>query len=279
MEKINIKLETHGLNFYWADKGYVDENNIRLKCSWEDIDFGIYVNGKMIGEYSTTIDTKEYFKNEISELKGDFGRSMEEKCPGYIYEELNDTTFGFPMEKIVDCNEIVLGFCYDDITNENKYETKIPKAPYNEFGMKPSYIVIFNPCDSLNRTEVEKSIQFYIEKMFDFGDDMEFHFEWINTPSDNDLNKEWKQYQKDINYWNRMKLEGVKPEIVFSKELLSQLFGEEAMKPYIEKGMVSGKPIDEDMQDIMLTFSDGHKEVFRDIDDLFLDHFKELDME
>lgn len=201
MKKISVKLEAHGLWFYWTEKSFLDNKGGPILCTNEDIDFTISIDGILCSKYCTQVDTKAYYRDHIENIKGDYGKRLEKRIPNFIDNELNDIVFGIPMKDLVNCNERLLGFCYDSPDDSDKYETDLPDAPVNEKGMKPSYIMIFSPAEVLNKKEVELSIKFYIEKLFGLGDDLEFSFEWINEPSEKELRK---CLDDEIEFVNRM---------------------------------------------------------------------------
>ena len=110
--KIKIIIEATGYNFYWAEKGYKYKDGTPMTCTWEDIIYKVIIDGRKSEERNTTVDSKLFMKYEIEQLEGEFGAKMEIDYPGYIEEELSNSSFGISMKDVLKSKEILIGYCY-----------------------------------------------------------------------------------------------------------------------------------------------------------------------
>jgi len=273
MKKVKVILESTSLNFLWAEKGYKYPDGELSTASWEDISFIIFVDDKKYKESHTTVDAKSYIQYEIDLTKGEFGQKMEIDYPGYIDEQLNDLScFGMTYEELIKCDHIVLGYSYDSITDPEKHEIDGYNLPVNEDGMKPCYIMGFVPVEYLNRKAVEDFMKLYIGTHYDFGEKYDLSFEWDVKPSDEDLETQWKEHLEDMEHFQQMKKDGKEFEIRFAIPFLKQLYGDDVIQEYVDRGMEYGMQI-KGSDEIILNFEDGHTELLKDEDDIQSDHF------
>ncbi len=271
MKKVSVVLEVTSLNFYWSEKGFKYADGTPVRCSWDDISFQIFCNGKnLYGKLTTHIDTILYIEHEISELYGDLGKKMEESYPGYIEEELNNTSYGIPMKNIAMSKDILFAYCYSDENDEDPYETSLLNAPINDKGEKPSYIFGFVPVQNLNKKAVEDFMAAYVRKHGIDGE-CEIEFEWENVPEDEYLKEQFQSELDLIKQSEEMRARGEKYKICYAPIFLKQIFGENRIQPLIGRGLVSGEPLGDYLMggDILLRFEDGHTELLRDEEDHF----------
>jgi hypothetical protein len=265
MKKIKVLLSNTGYNFYWAERKFCYKDEKPMTCYWEDISYIVIIDDK-IYKGNTTVDCKKYIEYEIEEAEGEMGAKIEIKCPGYIEEKLNDTPFNMPLKELIKLDKIYIGYCYDEIDNEEKYESKLFNLPINDFGMKPCYIIGYTPSDTVGIKEVEEFMKVFIEKHFNINEKIEFEFEWVDLPTEEDIKKEWDNYLEEIEEWAKMKARGEKFSVRYSTDFMKQLFSEELINKYIDNGMIYGEPMGE-TDEVLLTFKDNHTEILKDSED------------
>ena len=265
MKKIKVILSNNGYNFHWAERKYCYKNGTPSICCWEDISYVVIIDG-VKHEGNTTLDCRKYVEYEIEEAEGELGRRMEIDFPGYIEEQLNNTAFNIPFKELIKSDKIHLGYCYDEIDSEEKHESELFNLPINDFGMKPCYIIGYTPSDTVGIKEVEEFMKVYIEKHFNINEKIEFEFEWVDVPTEEDIKKEWDNYLKEIEEWAKMKAKGEKFSIRYSMDFMKQLFGEELINKYIDNGMIYGEPMGE-TDEVLLTFKDNHTEILKELED------------
>ena len=260
----------------WAEKGYKHADGTPATISKMDVYITVFVNGVFFDEKLTEVQSRKFIEESISDLNGKYGEQLELDEPGSVEEELNDTSvFGMTLTDILKCNHIVMGYYYDYFDDPDKYETDLPNVPVDDFGVKPSFIGGVIPIDYLDRKSAEGFILAYIDTHYDFCDKDSIELEWSENIPDHKIKEGWEYYIDLLEGLKKVDTGEVEIKFQFAPEFLSDTFGEELIKKYIDLGMIYGEFLGETSDDILLTFNDGHTELLKNDDEFNEDHFSD----
>lgn len=256
---LKVELNIDGLDLFWGEKGYKWPEGDPITSCWEDLYYKIKRGNKTIREGGTTPETIEYVQYEIDSLYGDLGEKMEIEFPGYVEEELNSTNYGIPYKDLPNCGEYKWLFSYDDPESEDFYQIEdMINLPKDENGIYPCYITGFIPVQHLTRKIIEDWFLVYMEKFLDLKEETEFV--WVGVPSDESLEKEYKEYIKGIEQHKQNVKEGKKYEMRFLPQALWLMIGKEKVKELVDRGLEYAD-MHEDTKTFIYHFKDGHTEI------------------
>lgn len=266
MTKIDVHVQ--GLNFYWSEKNYKYPDGSNIKVVWEDVDYAIHLpDGVRKG--GTVLETKKLYEYELEDLNGNIGKAMEEKFPGYIEEHLSDTYFNMSIPELIKQNKLLWGFTYDIPGSENFFEiTDMINLPKNEEGIFPSLVIGYLPIERITKKDVEFFITEYAKNFFGVNDNIKIN--WVKTPTNEELEKEYKNFIGEINYFTSMRERGEKPKIIILPQPLSMIIGKNIVSYYTNKGMKHAEYLSES-DEYLAHFEDGTTEIINK--DIVGDHF------
>lgn len=234
---VKVDISVQGLNLYWSEKGYKNFDGEPIQCCWDDVDYTIHFPDGTVKEGGTVAETRKYFRHEINELKGRMGLYIEEKFPGIVEEELNETSYGISMEELTKIDHLIWGFYYDDPDDPDKFEIEdMIDLPKNEHGLLPNLISACLPTEILTKKDLEGFILEYTKKFFGVKDEIEVF--WVNTPTDETLEREYQDYINQCKAWDEAKKKGEKPKVLLLPQVLKGIIGEDTVNELLNRGMI-----------------------------------------
>ncbi len=199
---------------------------------WTDLNIYFRYNGKII-KRRPTILTKDRIVKDHQELMEIFERqewTEEEK-----QEEIRWNLGNFKsINQFKKYKKPILRMVYDQPESEEVYQDLYIDADKNEYGYKPYLVELIVPENDLTIDVLKKAAQTYLEDCFHVKAKLS-DINFINNFSDEEIEKQWKEFCHKKEMDKDAKAEGKPVRWVVTDEMAKDLFGED-IRSVIKEG-------------------------------------------